>query len=539
MKNFYTLLSILLFSGLAFSQNLANNGGMENWTSGVLDTWTSEAGTTISQESTIKSEGSYSAKFDVTTQAQGDTDFRQTVSVEAGRTYNVSVDIYQGDNEARARLYVGDYRDYSDPELVGEWQTISYEYQATATEDIEIGLRFYDVSNWVDGSTIYVDNFLMEEQQTTAPSITITSPEDGANLAPNATSVQVSFVTNNFTIGAPGAGADGHIHYFLDGTQQGLHTTSDPITVTDLTEGEHTVKLQLRDDSHQPFNPDVFDEVTFTVPSSSTVSTVSELRSGSQDGTVYTLTGEVFLTMQQSYRNQKWVQDATAGILIDDNSGVVTSTYNRYDGLTGITGTLTEYNGVLQFVPTQDPGAASSTGNTVTPEVVSVADFNANPDMYESELIKVTGLTTAETGDWTNGTSYDFSDGSNTVIVRTNFYDVDYIGTALPTQSVDITGIAGEYQGTAQFYPRDMNDIQSSMSVNEVASQKVVVYIANNNLIISGADVKTAQVFNTSGRLVKTASNNEFNVASLPNGVYIVRFADAKGKVQSIKFLKK
>ncbi len=45
------------------------------------------------------------------------------------------------------------------------------------------------------------------------------------------------------------------------------------------------------------------------------VSTIAELRDQVDQGTV-TFTGEAILTFQQEFRNQKFIQDDTAGILI-------------------------------------------------------------------------------------------------------------------------------------------------------------------------------------------------------------------------------
>ncbi|MBN2893679.1 MAG: lamin tail domain-containing protein, partial [Bacteroidales bacterium] len=58
------------------------------------------------------------------------------------------------------------------------------------------------------------------------------------------------------------------------------------------------------------------------------VATIAELRLGATDGTEYRLTGEAFITYQRASRNQKYIQDATGGILIDDNAGTITTTYN-------------------------------------------------------------------------------------------------------------------------------------------------------------------------------------------------------------------
>jgi len=108
---------------------------------------------------------------------------------------------------------------------------------------------------------------------------------------------------------------------------------------------------------------------------------------------VYKLVGEAVLTYQQTYRNQKYVQDATAAIQIDDNNGVITTVYNVGDGISQIEGILTEYRGMLQFQPTADPGAATSTGNVVVPVVITVPEFVANFENYEAQLIRINNLT--------------------------------------------------------------------------------------------------------------------------------------------------
>ena len=114
------------------------------------------------------------------------------------------------------------------------------------------------------------------------------------------------------------------------------------------------------------------DEQDYTVSAVTEVADIATLRAGAQDGTIYKLTGEVVLTFDAGgSRNQKFIQDATAAILIDDNSGVITTSYNEGDGITGIFGTLSEYNGITQFIPEADPGDAT-TGFVITPQEITM-----------------------------------------------------------------------------------------------------------------------------------------------------------------------
>ncbi|HPT14147.1 MAG TPA: lamin tail domain-containing protein [Bacteroidales bacterium] len=172
------------------------------------------------------------------------------------------------------------------------------------------------------------------------------------------------------------------------------------------------------------------------------VATLAELRAGTP-GVKYRYTGNGILTFQQTFRHQKFIQDATAAILIDDNGGEITTTYALGDAITNIIGTVAVFNGMTQFTPLFDPGAPASSGNTITPEVVSLATLNANWENYESELIKIPNITfTGATGNFANGTIYPVTDINSTAAnFRTTFYDVDYIGTPVPSAREDIVVI--------------------------------------------------------------------------------------------------
>jgi len=258
MKKLYFLIFILT-STFSFAQNAAVNGGFESWTGGVLDSWTSESGTTLTEENTIVSEGTSAINFLVTTQTQGNTDFRQTVAVTPGLVYDVSVDVYQLDNAAEARLFADGYQGYSDSSIIGAWQTLTYEFTATAAT-ADFGLRFYDVTGWTAaGSNIIVDNFQIVPQST--PSISVISPSEGDLLyTPNVT-VDVS--VQNFNV-ANGTG-DGHIHYTVDGGSIVMKYDTNPINLTSLSAGSHSVYLELVDNSHNPIVPAVNTTVNFTI----------------------------------------------------------------------------------------------------------------------------------------------------------------------------------------------------------------------------------------------------------------------------------
>ncbi len=189
---------------------------------------------------------------------------------------------------------------------------------------------------------------------------------------------------------------------------------------------------------------------------------IATLRSSAQ-GSEYTLVGEVVLTFQQDFRGQKYIQDGTAAILIDDNSGTITTSYNINDGITGLTGTLGEFGGMLQFVPSADPGAASSIDNVVTPQEITFAELTANFEEYESELVLIKDVSFTDMGtSFSTGTVYATEDPTGTYNYRTTFFDADYIGSIIP-EIADVTGLPNSRDDGEYFTARSTDDIDGDI----------------------------------------------------------------------------
>ncbi|BDX08147.1 endonuclease [Planctobacterium marinum] len=159
MKKVLTALtSLALLSPVALAQ--VENGEFENWTGNTPDGWTTiDTGISVSQSTAYSFNGTSSAAINVTTGTQSSTDFRQTVSVTAGQSYDFSARIYHTEGNVRARLYVNGYYGYSNENLTNQWQQISQSYTASSTGTIEVGLRFYDVSGFDGAEIVYVDSF--------------------------------------------------------------------------------------------------------------------------------------------------------------------------------------------------------------------------------------------------------------------------------------------------------------------------------------------------------------------------------------------
>jgi hypothetical protein len=272
--------------------------------------------------------------------------------------------------------------------------------------------------------------------------------------------------------------AGASIYYTTDGTDPDNTSSlyASPVNIATTT----TLKAVSYDGSN-------YSSITtgvYTIETIVQVADIASLRAQNDDNTtIYQLTGEALLSYQQAFRNKKYIQDATAGVEIDDapagsfNPGNITTSYEIGDGITGITGRLNTFNGMLQFVPVADPGPASSTGNTITPMVISANDFNANFENYEAMLVRVDNLTFADAGDnFATGTVYPTTDQlGNNVDFRTSFFDADYIGTAIPSGPQKVAGIVTENSGTPYLTSRESSDITPYAPVVPLGSGGIII----------------------------------------------------------------
>jgi hypothetical protein len=176
MKKFTVLwVALLMISSVAFSQNLIDNPGFENWTGGQPDNWLADGGAiTVSQNTANVQEGTSSCEVVFTSQ---DNQYLTSGSfaVEAGTPVFLSVYFYDNDPAGRARLcciwegadnYYGEYSEDLDA-----WQMISYEgLVPDGATSAEFQIRFYDVAaSWDGDATVLVDNASFTSDNTIYP----------------------------------------------------------------------------------------------------------------------------------------------------------------------------------------------------------------------------------------------------------------------------------------------------------------------------------------------------------------------------------
>ncbi len=271
------------------------------------------------------------------------------------------------------------------------------------------------------------------------------------------------------------------------------------------------------------------------------VDNIADLRDGMIGG-MYTLTSEAILTFQQGYRSQKFIQDETAAIMIDDADGIITTNYDRYDGITGITGTLGQYQQMLQFMVSEDPGPATSTGNTIIPGERTLESLTSDD---QAMLVKIQNVNFQTSGTFSTGTSYNLTSPDGDGIFYTNFFDADYIGEQIPGQAQDITVIVNQSLEVIQVTARDLNDFEVHTMVEDITNVDLAIYpnpFRDNLHISSGSDMERVSVIDISGRTVIESHPSMQSVVlqtgKLENGLYVIRIELTDGTLITHKILK-
>lgn len=215
----------------------------------------------------------------------------------------------------------------------------------------------------------------------------------------------------------------------------------------------------------------------FVVHSATAQISISQARSTSVGQTV-TVSGVV--TNGSELGSIRYLQDGTAGIAAYGGS---VSGIQRYDSIT-VTGPLSEFSGLLEI---GDGGTNPTYVNhgpaNVIPQPVAVP-LNAINESIEGQLIVINNVTFTSSGNFATGNStVQVTDGSVNLDVRING-STNIDGTAIPSGTVSITGLVGQFNANYQIIPRDLNDI-----VPYVAPQREINVLVDGTTYLSGSNV--------------------------------------------------
>jgi Secretion system C-terminal sorting domain len=308
-------------------------------------------------------------------------------------------------------------------------------------------------------------------------------------------------------------------------------TTAGTIIISEVEENT-TITVQI-------LSTNCDSNVNTTTPlceTSGDVATIAQLRTGNI-GETYTLTGEAILTFQQNLRNQKFIEDTTAAILIDDPQEIITTQYTIGDGISGITGSLNTFNGMLQFTPEIDPGEATSQGNSSIPQAVSIDQLNAAPEDFEAEFVQIVqgvDIDTSINTTWIADQVYAMTNPNGIFNFRAIFFDANYLGLEVPTQNVNIAGIVTERNGNYYLTSRSLNDVQGIiMGAPGITKENFLVFpnpTTEDYIQITSSSTGNihVEIYDLFGNLLSTTvTNGSVNITSLKSGIYLLKITQS------------
>lgn len=390
---------------------------------------------------------------------------------------------------------------------------------------------------------------------TNDPVIVVATPANNTLFAPGAT-VNVTINVSNFVVGNPGAGIDGHIRYTLTpgGSTQSKFDTA-PIVFSGLASGVYTLNLELVNNNAQPLSPAVTTSVNFEI---ATIQVVPNLLAVRQDvlangaGRFYQIQSQPVITYARSSRNQKFIQDGSAGILIDDIPGTISTEMVIGDAISGLKGRTHLQNGVLQLQPIENATVASS-GTIINGEIVNIELLNDNIEAYESQLVQLADVSFPQANGtllFTVASDFVLTDGQFSINLRTAFPEANYlVPTPLPVPqgNRNVRVLVSKFvspQGavTNQVLARSIEDLDTTLSTPQVGAIQGLKMYPNpaNGLVYITSDAnstKEVTVFNMLGKsVIRTNVQSELNVSGLNKGVYMIQVTE-NSKTETLKLV--
>lgn len=190
-------------------------------------------------------------------------------------------------------------------------------------------------------------------------------------------------------------------------------------------------------------------------------------------GQTVTVTGVA--TNGSELGNIRYMQDGSAGIAA---YGASVSGVSRGDSIT-VTGQISDFSGLLEISPIT---TVTNHGQAVIQPTPLQIPITSASESIESMLIEVQNVSFVQTGNFAGNTTYQVTDGANTLDVRVN-NGTDLVGTAIPSGQITIRGEEGQFNTNYQIVPRDLLDIEAY-----VAPGLEINVLLNGSTVLTGSD---------------------------------------------------
>ena len=182
------------------------------------------------------------------------------------------------------------------------------------------------------------------------------------------------------------------------------------------------------------------------------------------EGTIVNIAGIV--TVADEFAGPVYFQDETAGIAwfyspMRNETATFFSNVNRGDSIY-ITGELGSFNELKQIVGDSPKFEFKPNNNEqVNPILITASQLNSGN--FEGQLVSMQ-VEIDHTGVLQGNTNYDITDATGSGVVRISSF-TDIVGSTAAEDTTTIVGVVGNFRGTFQLTPRDLNDIDAEVHV--------------------------------------------------------------------------
>ena len=163
-----------------------------------------------------------------------------------------------------------------------------------------------------------------------------------------------------------------------------------------------------------------------------------------------TVTG--WVTVADELGGPSYIQDETAAIAIFPG----TAEASPGDSVV-VTGERSDFRGLEQINAGEDDFSVYPEGHReIAPEVITIQDLNT--DDHQAQLIQINQVEFEATGSFSGESNYTITDPTGTGELRIDG-DSELPGLSIPSEAINISGVAGHFMGTSQIIPRTSADL--------------------------------------------------------------------------------
>jgi hypothetical protein len=262
-------------------------------------------------------------------------------------------------------------------------------------------------------------------------------------------------LTDNYMVNLTCSTEGAVIHYTVDGSTptESSPTFSAPFAINQTCTVNAIAFLEGE--------PSAMATHAFTFPMQ--FENIAAFKQAGKDGVITTSTvariaGDVQFVFR--HENMIYLADESAGLLVRDNNGIITHTYNDGDLIQGgLVGTYLNTNQQLMMIPIANP-AAGIAGSPVEPLVATADNIKAHYDDYDARLVTIVDAAFTSGYDFSNNPIAPANDHGTAINIHNQFGTVTLSGEA--GEHDDITGFVGKFVSAGPIatgiYPRNNDD---------------------------------------------------------------------------------